>query len=81
MRACVYLFYVHKVENWLNKLKDCMVATIRHEFTEAVSAYEEKPREQYLMDFPAQVSNARDIYDTFVSKVASGNSLPVESNN
>lgn len=32
-----------------------MVATIRHEFTEAVSAYEEKPREQYLMEFPAQV--------------------------
>ncbi|XP_065180851.1 dynein beta chain, ciliary-like [Sycon ciliatum] len=47
---------VGQVEVWLNRLKECMVATIRHEFTEAVSAYEEKPREAYLMDFPAQVA-------------------------
>ena len=31
-----------------------MVATVRHEMTEAVSSYEEKPREAYLFDFPAQ---------------------------
>ena len=30
--------------------------TIRHEMTEAVVAYEEKPRDQWLFDFPAQVA-------------------------
>ena len=33
-----------------------MVATIRHNFTEAVVTYEEKPREQWIFDPPAQVS-------------------------
>lgn len=31
-------------------------ATVRHEMTEAVSSYEEKPRDQWLFDFPAQVA-------------------------
>ena len=31
---------------------------MRHELTEAVSTYEEKPRETYLFDFPAQVALA-----------------------
>uniref|UniRef100_A0A8C9VBX9 Dynein heavy chain hydrolytic ATP-binding dynein motor region domain-containing protein n=1 Tax=Scleropages formosus TaxID=113540 RepID=A0A8C9VBX9_SCLFO len=33
-----------------------MRATVRHEMTEAVVAYEEKPREQWLFDYPAQVA-------------------------
>ena len=33
-----------------------MRATVRDEMTEAVTAYEEKPREQWLFDYPAQVS-------------------------
>lgn len=33
-----------------------MRATVRDEMTEAVMAYEEKPREQWLFDYPAQVS-------------------------
>ena len=33
-----------------------MRSTIRHELTEAVSAYEDKPREQWLFDFAAQVA-------------------------
>ena len=33
-----------------------MVATIRHNFTEAVVTYEDKPREQWIFDPPAQVS-------------------------
>ena len=33
-----------------------MVATIRHNFTEAVVTYEEKPREQWIFDPPAQVN-------------------------
>lgn len=31
---------------------------MRDEMTEAVVAYEEKPREQWLFDYPAQVSAA-----------------------
>ena len=32
-----------------------MVATIRHELTEAVISYEEKPRDQWIFEPPAQV--------------------------
>lgn len=44
-----------QVELWLNRVLDSMRATVRHEMTEAVTAYEEKPREQWLFDYPAQV--------------------------
>uniref|UniRef100_A0A452SG87 Dynein heavy chain hydrolytic ATP-binding dynein motor region domain-containing protein n=1 Tax=Ursus americanus TaxID=9643 RepID=A0A452SG87_URSAM len=33
-----------------------MRATVRHGMTEGVVAYEEKPREQWLFDYPAQVA-------------------------
>lgn len=45
-----------QVETWLNRVLDSMRATVRHEMTEAVTAYEEKPREQWLFDYPAQVA-------------------------
>ena len=35
---------------------DAMRATVRHELSEAVVAYEEKPRDQWLFDYPAQVA-------------------------
>ncbi|XP_032831905.2 dynein axonemal heavy chain 9 isoform X1 [Petromyzon marinus] len=44
------------VEVWLNRLLDSMRATVRLEMMEAVVAYEEKPREQWLFDYPAQVA-------------------------
>lgn len=44
-----------KVETWLNRLLDTMRSTVRHEMMEAVGAYEDKPREQWLFDYPAQV--------------------------
>ncbi|XP_066581161.1 dynein beta chain, ciliary [Prorops nasuta] len=44
------------VEVWLNKLQDAMRISIRHYFSEAVNTYEEKPREHWLFDYPAQVS-------------------------
>ncbi|CAH1639911.1 unnamed protein product [Spodoptera littoralis] len=44
------------VEIWLNRLQDMMRSTIRHYFGEAIVSYEEKPREQWLFDFMAQVS-------------------------
>lgn len=44
-----------------------MRATVRHEMTEAVVAYEEKPREQWLFDYPAQVctSTLKQILDIY----------------
>ncbi|XP_059180294.1 dynein axonemal heavy chain 9-like [Centropristis striata] len=45
-----------QVEVWLNRLLDSMRSTVRHQMTEAVTAYEEKPREQWLFDYPAQVA-------------------------
>uniref|UniRef100_A0A8C5P182 Dynein, axonemal, heavy chain 9 n=1 Tax=Jaculus jaculus TaxID=51337 RepID=A0A8C5P182_JACJA len=45
-----------QVETWLNHVLCHMKATVRHEMTEGVTAYEEKPREQWLFDFPAQVA-------------------------
>ncbi|KAM3592376.1 uncharacterized protein V6R79_017533 [Siganus canaliculatus] len=47
-----------QVEMWLNRVLDTMRSTVRHEMTEAVAAYEEKPREQWLFDYPAQVALA-----------------------
>ncbi|XP_045680245.1 dynein axonemal heavy chain 9 isoform X1 [Phyllostomus hastatus] len=45
-----------QVEIWLNHVLVHMKATIRHEMAEGVTAYEEKPREQWLFDYPAQVA-------------------------
>ena len=47
--------FFFQVEIWLNHVLAHMKATIRHEMTEGVTAYEEKPREQWLFDYPAQV--------------------------
>lgn len=45
-----------KVEIWLNRVTDIMRKTLHHLFYEAVIAYDEKPREQWLYDWPAQVA-------------------------
>lgn len=45
-----------KVEMWLNRVQDRMRSSLRLYMGEAVVAYEEKPREQWLFDYPAQVS-------------------------
>ncbi|XP_077869744.1 dynein beta chain, ciliary-like [Saccoglossus kowalevskii] len=47
-----------QVESWLNRLQDAMRSTVRHEFSEAVVSYEEKPRDQWLFDYPAQAALA-----------------------
>ncbi|XP_014225178.1 dynein beta chain, ciliary [Trichogramma pretiosum] len=44
------------VEVWLNRLQNAMRVSIRHYFQDAVIAYEDKPREQWLFDYPAQIS-------------------------
>ena len=46
---------VGQVEGWLSLLLETMQATIKHEFMEAISSYEDKPREQWIFDPPAQV--------------------------
>lgn len=40
----------------MNRLQSSMRSTLRHFLSEAVISYEEKPRDQWLFDFPAQVS-------------------------
>lgn len=44
-----------QVESWLSRVLVRMVETLREKFGEAVQTYEEKPREQWLFDYPAQV--------------------------
>ena len=39
-----------------------MKDTVRHEMTEAVVGYEEKPRDQWLFDYPAQVYISTSIF-------------------
>lgn len=45
-----------QVEVWLNRVTDSMQKTLRDLFRDAVHSYEDKPREQWLFDWPAQVS-------------------------
>ncbi|XP_069786102.1 dynein axonemal heavy chain 17-like isoform X3 [Narcine bancroftii] len=45
-----------RVEIWLNRLLDRMRATLRQEIAEAVIAYEEKPREPWIFEYPAQIA-------------------------
>ena len=42
----------------MNKLMDTMRSTVRALFAESVVAYEEKAREHWLTDYPAQVALA-----------------------
>lgn len=44
------------MEDWLNRLQSSMRETIRISIGDGVLSYEEKPRDQWLFDFPAQVS-------------------------
>uniref|UniRef100_A0A3P8V3P1 Dynein axonemal heavy chain 11 n=1 Tax=Cynoglossus semilaevis TaxID=244447 RepID=A0A3P8V3P1_CYNSE len=44
------------VETWLSCLEESMKDSIRCHLSEAVSVYEDKPREQWILDFPAQVA-------------------------
>ncbi|KAE8291050.1 Dynein heavy chain 11, axonemal Axonemal beta dynein heavy chain 11 Ciliary dynein heavy chain 11 [Larimichthys crocea] len=44
-----------QAECWLSSLENTMRCTVRKEIQEAVAAYEDKPRDQWLFDYPAQV--------------------------
>ena len=45
-----------QVEVWLNRLLDKQCKTVLHWLTEAVQAYEERSREQWILDFPGQIA-------------------------
>lgn len=40
----------------MKNVEDTMCETVRYHITEAVAAYEDKPREQWIFDYPAQVA-------------------------
>ncbi|XP_023280705.1 dynein heavy chain 11, axonemal-like [Seriola lalandi dorsalis] len=44
------------VEEWLTGLEESMKECVRGNLSEAVSVYEDRPREQWILDFPAQVA-------------------------
>ncbi len=46
---------VGPVEVWLNRLMETMRSTVRDRMMEGVVTYEEKAREQWIFDYPAQV--------------------------
>ncbi|KAM4689042.1 dynein axonemal heavy chain 11 [Discoglossus pictus] len=47
---------IGQVEYWLKKVEDTMCETVRYHIAEAVANYEEKPRDQWIFDYPAQVA-------------------------
>jgi dynein heavy chain, axonemal len=44
-----------QVEIWLNRLLVKMRETVRQRLSDAINAYEEKPRELWVQDYPAQI--------------------------
>ncbi|KAK0146253.1 Dynein heavy chain 11, axonemal [Merluccius polli] len=56
MECCFLLYGVLQVEQWLDKVQERMVNTLREKLGEAILAYEERPKDQWLFDYPAQVS-------------------------
>ncbi|XP_060906749.1 dynein axonemal heavy chain 11 [Labrus mixtus] len=44
------------VEAWLTGLEETMRECVRGHLSDAVSVYEDRPREQWILDFPAQVA-------------------------
>ena len=49
-----------QVETWLNRLLDKMRETVRYCLSEAINAYEEKPREHWVQDYPAQIGSEKN---------------------
>ena len=60
MEFYIFMYFLHfcvflQAECWLSALECTMRCTVRKEIQEAVAAYEDKPRDQWLFDYPAQV--------------------------
>lgn len=54
MKDCGMTF--RQVEVWLTHLEESMKECVRGHLSDAVRAHEERPREQWILDFPAQVA-------------------------
>lgn len=50
--------FTGQVEVYLNRMIDCMRASLRDTLAEAYVTYEEQPREEWLINYPAQISLA-----------------------
>ena len=44
------------VEQWLRRLEGAQKATVRHYFSHAVNSYEDKQRDQWIIEYPAQTA-------------------------
>lgn len=47
-----------QVEAWLNRVLEKMRETVRYCLAEAINAYEDKSREHWVQDYPAQIGKA-----------------------
>lgn len=47
-----------QVEIWLNRLLERMRSTLRSLMPQALGTYDDKPREEWVFDYPAQVGAA-----------------------
>lgn len=47
---------LRQVEVWLTHLEESMKECVRGHLSDAVRAHEDRPREQWILDFPAQVA-------------------------
>jgi dynein heavy chain len=59
-----------QVEAWLNRLLDKMRETVRYCLAEAINAYEEKPRELWVQDYPAQIGRNLKINIVFSNNIS-----------
>ncbi|OBS73367.1 hypothetical protein A6R68_12044 [Neotoma lepida] len=66
-----------QVEVWLNRVLDRMCATLRHEIPEAVVTYEEKPREQWIFDYPAQISQLNALITLLIGNLSAGDRMKI----
>ena len=48
---------------------EAMRSTVRHELSESVVSYEEKARDQWLFDYPAQVCKTKDYKWLMMSEI------------
>lgn len=52
-----------QVEVWLNRVLERMRSTLRNLIPQALGTYEDKPREQWVFDYPAQVGAAAWLWE------------------
>ena len=48
--------FTGQVESWLNGLVNAMRLSLRHLLHDAISIYDEKSKDQWIWDYPAQVA-------------------------